>query len=171
MIMTNRILIYFSLTFLFIFVHIVSRCQEYDSLKLTQKAAGYGYMYHGKKVSFSSVGRIIEKNEQARYYYYQSSTYRTAGNVALLVGGATFFVGSIIAVGLANENKQPNDVLTGVYIGLPIMALSIPFHFVAKHNIKKAINQYNQDLSNPVTMKVRAGIGITHSGVGLIISF
>jgi hypothetical protein len=111
-------------------------------------------MYHGKKVSFSAFGKITQNNLYAQQYYLQAFTYRTAGNVALIVGGAAFFIGSIISIGFAHENQKLINALAGVYIGLPIMALSIPFHLVAKRNIEKTIDVYNQDLQQTAFLKI-----------------
>lgn len=142
-----------------------------DSLKIVNKTAGYGYSYKGAKVTFMGLGRILYGNEKAFHYYQVSSFNRTTGNVMLAVGGATFVFGSLVTVMLKNENKTKSNVFAAAWIGLPIMLIAVPLHIIAKSNIKKAINIYNQGPAPSTSMKMKASVGITSTGPGILIHF
>jgi hypothetical protein len=165
-------LVRFSVILLFVFAYHSPECQEKnDSIKIIYKTAGYGYMYHGNKQSFAAVGRILESDSIACDYYQWANTNRTVGNGFLVVGGVSLFIGSLIAVGLANENHEPKRVFAGVWIGLPLMAISIPLHLTAKRNMIRAIGAYNQNLSKTASVKIKAELGMTSTGPGVVVHF
>ena len=128
-------------------------------------------MYQEKKISFAAVGRILDDNPQAFDYYQWANTNRMAGNVVLVVGAASVVVGSIIGIDQANENSQPKKAFLGVWIGLPIMAISIPLNLTAKRNMVRAIGAYNQDLLKTASVKIKAELGMTSSGPGVVVHF
>jgi hypothetical protein len=158
------------LSFLLIF-HTLQSQQLSDSLKIVNKTAGYGYSYKGAKVTFMGLGRILYNNEKAFHYYEVSNFNRTTGNVMLAVGGATFVFGSIVTIMMKNENKTQTNVFSAAWIGLPIMLISVPLHIVAKSNIKKAIQIYNQGPAPSASLNMKASVGITSTGPGLLINF
>jgi hypothetical protein len=170
--MNIRIFVLISTFQVFVFFNQVLQCQQVtDSLKIVNKTAGYGYSYNGTKVSFMGLGRILYTNEKAYHYYQVSSTNRTAGNVMLAVGGAAFIFGSLITITLKNENKTQSNVFAGAMIGLPIMLIAVPLHIIAKSNIKKAIKIYNQGPAPAASLKMKASVGITSTGSGILINF
>ena len=142
-----------------------------DSIKIVNKTAGYGYSYQDKKISFTAAGRILDGNEAAYPNYITAYNFRAASNVFLIAGGAIVVIGSIINIARLNENNQQANTFTGVIIGLPMMALSIPTFYIAKHNMKKAIKIYNQDLSLSTYYKVKTELGLTSNGIGFIVHF
>jgi len=142
-----------------------------DSITIVNKTAGYGYSYQNKKISFTAAGRILDNNEKAYPNYITAYNFRAASNVFLIAGGAIVVVGSIINIVRVNENNQQANTYTGVIIGLPMMALSIPTFYISKHNMKKAIEIYNQYLSLSTYYKVKTELGLTSNGIGCILHF
>ena len=140
-----------------------------DSIIIVNKTAGYGYSYQDKKISFSAAGRILDNNNTAYPYYISAYNFRAASNVLLIAGGAIVVIGSLINIARLNENNQQANTFTGVIIGLPMMALSIPTYYIAKHNMKQAIEIYNQDLTLSTYHKVKTELGLTSNGLGLIV--
>lgn len=160
------------LILIFAFINNSSFGQENnDSIKIVNKTAGYGYSYQDKKISFTAAGRILDNNKTAYPHYITAYNFRAASNVFLIAGGAIVVIGSIINIARLNENNQQANTFTGVIIGLPMMALSIPTFYIAKHNMKKAIEIYNQDLSLSTYYKVKTELGLTSNGIGFIVHF
>ena len=160
-----------SLLSFLLFFHTLQSQQLSDSLKIVNKTAGYGYSYKGAKVTFMGLGRILYTNEKAFHYYQVSSTNRTAANVMLVVGGAVFVFGSLVTIMMKNENKTQANVFSAAWIGLPIMLIAVPLHIIAKSNIKKAIQIYNQGPAPAASLKMKASVGITSTGPGILINF
>lgn len=163
---------YFFLLIIIAFISKPSHSQKVsDSIKIVNKTAGYEYAYQDKKISFTAVGRILDNNETAYPHYITAYNFRATSNILVIAGGSIVVIGSIIAIARVNENNEQANTFTGVIIGLPLMALSIPTHYIAKHNMKKAIEIYNQDLSLSTYYKVKTELGLTSNGIGFIVHF
>lgn len=142
-----------------------------DSIKIVNKTAGYEYSYQDKKISFTAAGRILDDNETAYPHYITAYNFRAASNILLIAGGSIVVIGSLLAIARVNENNDQANTFTGVIIGLPLMALSIPTHYIAKHNMRKAIEIYNRDLYALSYRSIKTELGLTSNGIGIIAFF
>ena len=138
-----------------------------QKIEMKKVLGSYQFTQNGKKISYSSLVKLMESNSEAHNLMKKSKSNNT---IASILGGAG---GALIGfpLGTAAGGGNANWTLAGIGAGL--VALGSPISSSANRNGKKAVELYNSSLnsSSYYQFKPEFKIIANGNGIGLTLNF
>src|SRR5688572_9654367 len=134
-----------------------------DSIQIVRKN-GLKFSQHGKILKPAELLTIMKPNSEAYTIMKKAKGSRDIGTIIGSVGG--FMVGWSIG-GLIGKGEIDTKLLIA---GGALVIASIPFGSSYNSNATKAVNTYNDGLSNPMNGGAFLEIHTNENGIGLRIS-
>ena len=135
-----------------------------DSIQ-TKKSLGTVFIQHGRRLTPGQLLEITKINTDAYNEMKIAKSNYAIGTVFGFAGG--FLVGW--TVGTAVGGGEPNWALAGIGAGL--IVVSIPFSTSYTKHAKKAVEIYNNALSQTGSRKIDFSLALTYNGIGINITF
>jgi len=135
-----------------------------DSIQIVRKN-GLKFSQHGKILKPAELLTIMKPNSEAYTIMKKAKGSRDIGTIIGSVGG--FMVGWSIG-GLIGKGEIDTKLLIA---GGALVIASIPFGSSYNSNATKAVNIYNDGLSNPMNGGAFFEIHTSENGIGLKVSF
>jgi len=155
-------------TFLTLFVSCQLLAQiSPDRIEITRTSGGLRYSKNGETLKIGHLVKVMKNDQQAYRLIKKASSNNSFSTVVGCVGGV--MIGGPLAFFIAG--KDPRWVVAGIGAGLGL--ISIPIHNIYEKQTKLAVDTYNTNLTstNRDNLRTTYSIGLTSSGMGLLIKF
>ncbi|MGJ8685149.1 MAG: hypothetical protein ACSHWW_11025 [Nonlabens sp.] len=149
--------------FLLLFLGTMSFAQNEEIIKVN--VDGYKYRMGDNYLQNSELNDILVLNETAHRLFYDARQYRGISQVMGFAGG--FLIG--YQLGNLITGKEFN-VLQGS-IGAGLIGIAIPINIAQNKKIDRAVDIYNDGLSESSTVPMELSLTTSGTGLGFSITF
>jgi len=136
---------------LFIFIATGVKSQNLEDSICTYSIFGNVYIYSNyEKISIRTAKNLAKHNHDsfALKYFRKDLVNRIFSDIIGAPGG--FFIGVNIGSWLVGNNNNNKNT---VYLGIGLIAISVPFEIASNRNLKKGVRIYNDNLVNRIRNK------------------
>ncbi len=142
-----------------------------DSIVRLKSKGGYynsakdQYRYHDKIIGNDDLKKLLKSNEPAFKTFRKYKTSRLVSYIFALAGGA------FIASPLENIFEGKKIDWTPALYGAGMVVLAFPIALSSDHQIERALNQYNHEITGTSINRKDLKIAVTRNGIGLYLRF
>ena len=166
--------------FFCIMISVTLSAQNTGPITVEKKGLKKTYSVNEENLTMKQLTGYLKSYPEPAKKYQNYKAFHIAGLSSMGVG--TIFLGvglyySIKGAQTANDNNLEETVDysnkggNNLLIGAGFFVLSIPFNILAKSNLKKSIELYNNTQTTAGINKVTLMYGITDNGVGILLRF
>ncbi len=149
-----------------LFIVLLSVYQVYSQTKKDSIfISHHHFVSEGKVLKSGKLYNLMEDNPEAVSALNSYNTNNSAAIIITFIGGLCIWN----PIGRTLASRQPRWEFAGIGAGL--ILLSIPFHTIARDNMRLAVRLHNQKLDQPGTVKTKIDLGLTDNGLGIKFRF
>jgi hypothetical protein len=120
----------------------------------------------GEQIPSYQVKKILASNLHSLKVYKQAKSKETLGATLLGIGATLSVVD--LAIGLFSDAKYPTAM---TYVGVGMMAISVPILCGRAKKIEDAVNSYNEGLKNTSSANFDLNAVANQNGIGIQLKF